>query len=82
MVARTVGLREVWYFGLRYVDDKEFVSWLRTDKKVVSYCHNNNNYYINVLSLWINLYQKNNRMCFSSGPSFILRMFQMSWYNR
>ena len=35
MVARTVGLREVWYFGLRYVDDKGFVSWLRTDKKVI-----------------------------------------------
>ena len=40
MVARTVGLREVWYFGLRYVDDKGFVSWLRTDKKVAMCLYN------------------------------------------
>jgi len=37
MVARTVGLREVWYFGLRYVDDKGFISWLRPEKKVASF---------------------------------------------
>ena len=35
MVARTVGLREVWYFGLRYVDEKGFISWLRPEKKVL-----------------------------------------------
>ena len=37
MVARTVGLREVWYFGLRYVDEKGFISWLRPEKKVLLY---------------------------------------------
>jgi hypothetical protein len=34
-VSRTIGLREVWYFGLRYTDNKGNTSWLRPDKKVV-----------------------------------------------
>lgn len=34
-VARTIGLREVWYFGLKYTDNKGYISWLRPDKKVV-----------------------------------------------
>ncbi|XP_065889680.1 merlin-like isoform X2 [Dysidea avara] len=38
MVARTVGLREVWYFGLRYVDEKGFISWLRPEKKLTEHC--------------------------------------------
>ncbi|XP_054913258.1 ezrin a [Poeciliopsis prolifica] len=33
-VARTIGLREIWYFGLQYVDNKGIVSWLVEDKKV------------------------------------------------
>ena len=33
-VTRTTGLREVWYFGLRYTDTKDFTTWLRFDKKV------------------------------------------------
>ena len=33
-VARTIGLREIWYFGLRYLDNKGFQSWLKFDKKV------------------------------------------------
>jgi len=33
-VTRTTGLREVWYFGLRYTDTKGFSTWLRFDKKV------------------------------------------------
>lgn len=34
LVTRTLGLREVWYFGLMYTDAKEFTTWLRYDKKV------------------------------------------------
>ena len=34
LVTRTIGLREVWYFGLRYTDSKGFTTWLRFDKKV------------------------------------------------
>lgn len=35
-VAKTVGLREMWYFGLQYVDNKGVLSWLKTDKKVMA----------------------------------------------
>uniref|UniRef100_A0A8B9BGG3 Ezrin n=1 Tax=Anser brachyrhynchus TaxID=132585 RepID=A0A8B9BGG3_9AVES len=33
-VVKTIGLREVWYFGLQYVDNKGFQTWLKLDKKV------------------------------------------------
>uniref|UniRef100_A0AAY4C8H0 FERM domain-containing protein n=1 Tax=Denticeps clupeoides TaxID=299321 RepID=A0AAY4C8H0_9TELE len=35
-VVKTIGLREVWYFGLQYVDNKGILSWLKMDKKVFS----------------------------------------------
>ncbi|XP_051578131.1 ezrin a [Myxocyprinus asiaticus] len=35
-VVKTVGLREVWYFGLQYTDNKGFLTWLKLDKKVSS----------------------------------------------
>lgn len=35
-VVKTVGLREVWYFGLQYTDTKGFLTWLKLDKKVSS----------------------------------------------
>ncbi|XP_037550982.1 ezrin a [Nematolebias whitei] len=35
-VAKTIGLREVWYFGLQFVDSRGFISWLLPDKKVLS----------------------------------------------
>lgn len=35
-VVRTLGLREVWYFGLQYTDNKGFLNWLQLDKKVLS----------------------------------------------
>ncbi|XP_030641727.1 ezrin a [Chanos chanos] len=35
-VVRTIGLREVWYFGLQYMDNKGFITWLKLDKKVSS----------------------------------------------
>ncbi|CAL8302596.1 unnamed protein product [Boreogadus saida] len=35
-VARTIGLREIWYFGLQYLDNKGFHSWLKFDKKVTA----------------------------------------------
>ncbi|CAJ1074583.1 ezrin a [Xyrichtys novacula] len=35
-VARTIGLREVWFFGLQFVDVRGFVTWLNPDKKVMS----------------------------------------------
>ena len=33
-VVKTIGLREVWYFGLQYVDNKGFPTWLKLDKKL------------------------------------------------
>ncbi|XP_037788265.1 moesin/ezrin/radixin homolog 1-like [Penaeus monodon] len=34
-VVRTIGLREIWYFGLQFVDSKGFTSWLVLTKKVL-----------------------------------------------
>ncbi|EDV24958.1 uncharacterized protein TRIADDRAFT_25177, partial [Trichoplax adhaerens] len=33
-VCKTLGIREVWYFGLRFLDSKGQLSWLRLEKKV------------------------------------------------
>lgn len=35
-VVKTIGLREIWYFGLQYIDNKGYTTWLRLDKKVRS----------------------------------------------
>ncbi|KAM3594486.1 uncharacterized protein V6R79_008817 [Siganus canaliculatus] len=35
-VARTIGLRETWYFGLLFMDSKGFLTWLNPDKKVMA----------------------------------------------
>ncbi|XP_051951517.1 ezrin-like [Xyrauchen texanus] len=35
-VVKTIGLREVWYFGLQYMDTKGYFTWLKLDKKVSS----------------------------------------------
>lgn len=35
-VVKTVGLREIWYFGLQYTDTKGFLTWLKLNKKVVA----------------------------------------------
>ncbi|XP_076605414.1 ezrin a [Chaetodon auriga] len=34
-VSRTIGLREIWFFGLQFVDTKGFQTWLNADKKVM-----------------------------------------------
>ncbi|CAN0222792.1 unnamed protein product [Lampetra fluviatilis] len=36
-VVRTIGLREVWFFGLQYTDLKGSIGWLKMDKKVSSH---------------------------------------------
>jgi len=33
-VVKTIGLREVWYFGLQYMDGKGYPTWLKLDEKV------------------------------------------------
>ncbi|XP_074541456.1 ezrin b [Halichoeres trimaculatus] len=35
-VVKTIGLREIWYFGLQYMDTKGYHTWLKLDKKVSS----------------------------------------------
>lgn len=35
-VVKTVGLREVWFFGLQYVDSKGYITWLKLNKKVTN----------------------------------------------
>ncbi|KAG7270448.1 hypothetical protein CRUP_022761 [Coryphaenoides rupestris] len=35
-VVKTIGLREVWYFGLQYMDGKGYPTWLKLEKKVSS----------------------------------------------
>ena len=34
LIARTIGLRETWYFGLQYLDNKECIAWLKLDKRI------------------------------------------------
>jgi radixin len=34
-VVKTIGLREIWYFGLQYTDTKNFPTWLKLNKKVL-----------------------------------------------
>ena len=34
LVAKTLGIREVTYFGLSYVDEKGYRAWLKDDKRV------------------------------------------------
>ena len=34
-MVKTIGLREIWFFGLQYVDSKGFVTWLKLNKKVM-----------------------------------------------
>lgn len=35
LVCRTIGLRETWYFGLQFQDAKNYIAWLKLDKKVM-----------------------------------------------
>ena len=36
-----MGLREVWFFGLQYVDSKGYSTWLKLNKKVSVTSHHN-----------------------------------------
>lgn len=33
-VVKTIGLREIWFFGLQYVDSKGYTTWLKLNHKV------------------------------------------------
>ncbi|XP_002160112.1 radixin isoform X2 [Hydra vulgaris] len=33
-VVKTIGLREIWFFGLQYTDTKNYTTWLKLNKKV------------------------------------------------
>ena len=35
-VVKTIGLREIWFFGLQYTDSKGLHTWLKLNKKVLS----------------------------------------------
>lgn len=35
-VVKTIGLREVWFFGLQYTDNKGDMTWIKLYKKVSS----------------------------------------------
>jgi hypothetical protein len=35
-VVKTIGLREIWFFGLLFIDSKDFPCWLKLNKKVLS----------------------------------------------
>ena len=35
-VVKTIGLREIWFFGLQYTDSKGYTTWLKLNKKVLS----------------------------------------------
>lgn len=35
-VVKTIGLREIWFFGLQYVDSKGYSTWMKLKKKVLA----------------------------------------------
>ncbi|KAJ8026906.1 Radixin [Holothuria leucospilota] len=35
-VVKTIGLREIWFFGLQYTDSKGYITWLKLNKKVMA----------------------------------------------
>lgn len=35
-VVKTIGLREIWFFGLQYIDSKNYTTWLKLNKKVTA----------------------------------------------
>ncbi|KRX55121.1 Moesin/ezrin/radixin -like protein 1, partial [Trichinella sp. T9] len=35
-VVKTIGLREIWYFGLQYTDTKGYITWLKLNKKILN----------------------------------------------
>lgn len=35
-VVKTIGLREIWFFGLQYTDSKGYSTWLKLNKKVLN----------------------------------------------
>uniref|UniRef100_A0A4D5R907 Moesin/ezrin/radixin homolog 1 n=1 Tax=Scolopendra viridis TaxID=118503 RepID=A0A4D5R907_SCOVI len=35
-VVKTIGLREIWFFGLQYTDSKGYTTWLKLNKKVLN----------------------------------------------
>lgn len=37
-VVKTIGLREVWFFGLQYTDNKGDLTWIKLYKKVGYTC--------------------------------------------
>lgn len=34
-VVKTIGLREFWWFGLQFIDNKDMIAWIRPNKKIV-----------------------------------------------
>lgn len=38
-VVKTIGLREVWFFGLQYTDNKGDMTWIKLYKKVTDYLY-------------------------------------------
>ena len=34
-VVKTIGLREIWFFGLQYTDSKGYQTWLKLNKNVL-----------------------------------------------
>lgn len=34
-VTKTIGLREFWWFGLQFIDNKDMIAWIRPNKKIL-----------------------------------------------
>ena len=35
-MVKTIGLREIWFFGLQYTDSKGYQTWLKLNKNVLA----------------------------------------------
>ena len=40
-VVKTIGLREIWFFGLQYTDSKGYQTWLKLNKNVLAQVSSN-----------------------------------------
>ena len=38
MVCNALGIREVWFFGLAFLDEHNISSWLHLDKRILDQC--------------------------------------------
>ena len=50
-VVKTIGLREIWFFGLQYTDSKGYQTWLKLNKNVLAQVREDGGYILGMISV-------------------------------